>query len=108
MWDIDETDECFAGVKLTACNFAFPKCSDEDDEAQDLCRSTCENEKRACRSLNSNFGSNEQITLACAGAVDDVGPSVDCTGAGSTATPQLLLLVAAMAAALLAAAALVA
>lgn len=38
-------------IRRAACYFAFPKC-DANDEALDVCRSVCENERIACREMN--------------------------------------------------------
>lgn len=53
-WD-DEDGDCMNTIKRAACYFAFPKCS-STDEALDVCKSVCENERIACRELNRYEG----------------------------------------------------
>jgi len=81
----DLDDDCKSGVRRGACYLAFPKC-DSDDKPLATCKSFCENERIACRTLNSNFGTRDMIEGYCGGPdwYPGVGPSPECTGASKS------------------------
>ena len=106
----DETyeDDCKAGVRRGACYLAFPQCGD-DDMPQPTCSSFCVNERIACRTMNSNFGTTAMIEGGCSAPdwYDGAGPSPHCTGGAAlvrtTAVQWLFTLCASVCVALVAA-----